>query len=68
MRVTEPSLSRKQEPGQGQPPPKRFGMTMTALDTEKAVIIGGHMGNIGGEEVICFCMINMCKGRCEWCV
>jgi len=37
------------DPSEGQPPKKRFGMTMTALDAEKAVIIGGSMPDIGGE-------------------
>jgi hypothetical protein len=31
-----------QETGQGVHPPYRVGMTVTALDAEKAVIIGGH--------------------------
>jgi hypothetical protein len=39
-----------EEPGQGKPPPQRFGMTMTALDNEKAVVIGGLKPDVGGEE------------------
>jgi hypothetical protein len=38
------------DPSEGQAPKKRFGMTMTALDNEKAVIIGGSMPDVGGEE------------------
>jgi len=40
---------------QGKAPPQRFGMTMTALDNEKAIIMGGRPAALGllkdGEEV-----------------
>ena len=42
-------------------------MTMTALDNEKAVIIGGHMGNIGGEEVRCLHNVHKCESFLHSC-